>query len=266
MKSIHEVAQLSGVTVRTLQYYDSIGLLKPEEYTEAGYRQYSIDNLLTLQKILIYKELGFSLDDVKALMSNQSMNEETKLQNQKELLLEKREQLTKMIDWIDYILGGKKEVNFEAFRNTVMSNIPMKLTEEQKTFITPDSFDNIQNIWGIKSEKMGYSYKNIEEALKGKSLGDLKKDSQRSFELQRKIVDEPIRENKMNLIKKWVDFDSVTYHMSNKIAYVEAILKEYNRNSDQMMKAMDNQLGLGVTETFIKLLQEYLDMERSRTN
>ena len=62
---IKEVAQLTGVSVRTLHHYDAINLLKPDQLTEAGYRLYSDTNLLRLQQILFFKELGFPLKEIK---------------------------------------------------------------------------------------------------------------------------------------------------------------------------------------------------------
>ena len=61
MKSVNEVSKLSGVSRRTLQYYDEIGLLPPSAVKESGYRQYNDESLRRLWTILFYKELGFSL-------------------------------------------------------------------------------------------------------------------------------------------------------------------------------------------------------------
>ena len=61
--SVKEVAKLSGVSIRTLHYYDKINLLKPLNRTEAGYRYYGEQELLRLQQILFYKELDFDLSD-----------------------------------------------------------------------------------------------------------------------------------------------------------------------------------------------------------
>ena len=61
-KTVHEVAKLTGITARTLHYYDEIGLLKPSIITEAKYRQYTDDDLTRLQEILFFREVGFALD------------------------------------------------------------------------------------------------------------------------------------------------------------------------------------------------------------
>ena len=65
---VNEVSKLTGVSIRTLQYYDKIGLLHPAKYTEAGYRLYDDAALETLQQILLFRELEFSLKDIKEIM------------------------------------------------------------------------------------------------------------------------------------------------------------------------------------------------------
>ena len=63
MMIVNEVSKLTGVSIRTLQYYDTIGLLKPSKYTEAGYRLYDDPALERLQQILLFKELGFTVNN-----------------------------------------------------------------------------------------------------------------------------------------------------------------------------------------------------------
>ena len=70
MKRISQVAKLTGVSVRTLQYYDEIGLLKPTELTPSGYRLYDDDALQTLQQILFLKELDFPLKEIREILEN----------------------------------------------------------------------------------------------------------------------------------------------------------------------------------------------------
>ena len=68
MMTVNEVSKLTGVSIRTLQYYDNIGLLKPAEYTESGYRLYDDTALETLQQILLFRELEFPLKEIKTLI------------------------------------------------------------------------------------------------------------------------------------------------------------------------------------------------------
>lgn len=68
MRSISQVAKLTGISTRTLQYYDEIGLLKPSELTESGYRLYNDEALQKLQQILFFRELGFKLKEIKEIL------------------------------------------------------------------------------------------------------------------------------------------------------------------------------------------------------
>ena len=70
--SVGQVADLAGVTVRTLHHYGQIGLLEPEDRSGAGYRRYSDDDLQRLQHILFYRELGFPLDDIATILSDRA--------------------------------------------------------------------------------------------------------------------------------------------------------------------------------------------------
>jgi len=70
MKTVKQVSELTGISVRTLHYYDEIGLFRPSEVTESGYRLYDEDALETLQQILFFKELDFSLKDIKWIMTS----------------------------------------------------------------------------------------------------------------------------------------------------------------------------------------------------
>ena len=71
MMTVNEVSKLTGVSIRTLQYYDKIGLLHPAEYTEAGYRLYDDAALETLQQILLFRELEFPLKDIKKIVGTE---------------------------------------------------------------------------------------------------------------------------------------------------------------------------------------------------
>lgn len=119
---VKKVADLVGISVRTLHHYDEIGLLTPEETTEAGYRNYSDHDLETLQQILFFKELGFPLKQIKEIIDNPSFDREEALEMHRNLLLEKRSRLDKMIETVDKtILDMKGEITmshkekFEGF-------------------------------------------------------------------------------------------------------------------------------------------------------
>ena len=83
---IHEVAKLTGITIRTLHYYDEIGLLEPTKADKTKYRLYSENDLEKLQQILFYREVGFSLKEIKALLSAPVYNKREALERHLELL------------------------------------------------------------------------------------------------------------------------------------------------------------------------------------
>ena len=115
---ISEVAKLTGVTVRTLHYYDEIGLLKPDGVTEAGYRVYSDADLELLQQILFFRELDFPLEDIRRIMQNPAYDREDALRKQKELLLQKRGRLDRLIALVDSTLKGERDMSFRQFDAT----------------------------------------------------------------------------------------------------------------------------------------------------
>ncbi|KFN02536.1 MerR family transcriptional regulator [Bacillus clarus] len=125
---VKEVANLVGISVRTLHHYDEIGLLTPDETTESGYRLYSDENLETLQQILFFKELGFPLKKIKEIIMSPSFDREGALLLHKKMLIEKRARLDKVIATIDktiqYTKGEIDMTNKEKFEGFDFSHNP----------------------------------------------------------------------------------------------------------------------------------------------
>lgn len=117
MMTIHEVSKLTGVSIRTLQYYDSIGLLRPAQYTGAGYRLYDETALETLQQILLFRELEFPLKEIKQIIQSPGFDRNKALEQQIALLTLKKEHLENLIDLARGIklTGGKPTMDFSAF-------------------------------------------------------------------------------------------------------------------------------------------------------
>ena len=116
MMTVNKVSKLTGVSIRTLQYYDKIGLLHPAKYTEAGYRLYDDAALETLQQILLFRELEFPLKDIKEIISSPDFDRSKALEQQIELLKLKKEHIENLIDLAAGIKAmGVKPLTFDAF-------------------------------------------------------------------------------------------------------------------------------------------------------
>lgn len=113
---IREFADLTGVSVRTLHYYDEIGLLKPASVDKAtGYRYYDDQSLMQMQQILFYRELDFSLKDIRQILTSPNYDKRQALAQQKKLLKLKKERLERLISAVDNAMNG--EITMNAFRN-----------------------------------------------------------------------------------------------------------------------------------------------------
>lgn len=119
MMTVSEVSRLTGVSIRTLQYYDKIGLLHPSGHTEAGYRLYDDTALAALQQILLFRELEFPLKDIRQIMSQPGFDREKALTQQMELLTLKKQRLENLIDLARRMQQtGGKPMDFTAFDTT----------------------------------------------------------------------------------------------------------------------------------------------------
>ena len=134
---INEVANISGVSIRTLHYYDEIGLLSPSKDVSSNYRVYTEKDLDTLQQILFYRELKYSLRQIKQILSDDSFDIVKSLTMQKEQLLKKQKQLEQIVCLIDKTIESKNgefvmtnEEKFNAFKQNVIDQNEENYGEE----------------------------------------------------------------------------------------------------------------------------------------
>ncbi|WP_461207304.1 MerR family transcriptional regulator [Clostridium sp. DL1XJH146] len=139
MYKVKEVADVVGISVRTLHHYDKIGLLKPESINEAGYRLYSENDLIKLQQVLFFKELDFKLEDIKIILNDPKFDREGALKTHKEILIKKKQRLEEIIKSVDTTLssikGGidmSKKETFEPFDMREINDYKEKYAEEVK--------------------------------------------------------------------------------------------------------------------------------------
>ncbi len=131
MMTVHEVSKLAGVSIRTLQYYDKIGLLHPTGYTDAGYRLYDDADLERLQHILLFRELEFPLKDIKEIMNSPDFDRSKALDQQIELLTLKKEHLDNLIKFaLGIKMLGVKYMNFSAFDRSKLDEYAKQAKEQ----------------------------------------------------------------------------------------------------------------------------------------
>lgn len=123
MKTVKDVSEITGISIRTLRYYDEIGLLKPTKLTTSGYRLYDNKALEKLQEIMFFRELEIPLVDIKKIMENPNYDKEQMLLTQKKILEKKRNRLNGIIELITDVMKGVNTMSFEAFSNEEVQKI-----------------------------------------------------------------------------------------------------------------------------------------------
>lgn len=170
--TVKEVAKLSGVTIKALHYYHKIGLLQPREITDAGYRLYGEKELERLQLILFYRELDFSLVDIKKSLEDEPIRLAC-LAKQQELLFARRQRLDRLLETINesIILGKEGRV--------------MDKTEMFQGFNKEEWKEALSEQRGYLKDQFGYELPEVQEA----QVGDMNKQAMESQEFITRIKD-----------------------------------------------------------------------------
>ena len=239
MMIINEVSKLSGVSIRTLQYYDTIGLLKPRKYTESGYRLYDDTALERLQQILLFRELEFSLKEIKEILDSPNFDSTKALEQQIELLLLKKEHIENLIEFARKIKTlGVKKMDFTAFDTKKMDEYSKRAKEQ----------------WGKTAE-----YQEYEQKTKG--LTDVqKKDITNNFMLLfaefGKMKEQEVESDIVQLqVKKLQDFISEHYYKCTK--EILAGLGTMYASGGEFTENIDNYGGEGTAIFVAKAISVY---------
>lgn len=139
--TVSEIAKMAGVSLRTIRFYDAKGLLNPVAYSEAGYRYYNRESLVILQRILMLKYLGFSLQQIERMLKSGSLGAEDmnkQFSEQKRLLLEKKQHLEQLITTIETIENSGGEDRW-----TYLQHLLNLMTEEEKIV---EQYENDSNL------------------------------------------------------------------------------------------------------------------------
>ena len=163
MLTVHEVSELTGVSVRTLQHYDNIGLLHPAQRTDAGYRLYDDAALEKLQQILLFRELEFPLKEIRGIIEAPDFDKAKALDQQIELLTLKKEHVQNLIDLAKGLRKkGVRTLDFKAFDTSKMDEYAARAKAE----------------WGATPE-----YEEFEQKERGRTPGEQQEINAKMMEL-----------------------------------------------------------------------------------
>ncbi|MCQ2518242.1 MAG: MerR family transcriptional regulator [Lachnospiraceae bacterium] len=240
MMTVNEVSKLTGVSIRTLQYYDSIGLLKPTEYTESGYRLYDDAALECLQQILFFRELEFPLKEIREIVTQPDFDKKKALEQQIELLTMKKERLENLIEFARGIQnGGTLIMDFTAFDNSKLEEYSQKAKEQ----------------WGDSKEYAEYEAKTSSRTKDDEKL--LWKDFMKLFEKCGTIKDtDPKSEEAQAIIKEIQNYITQNfYKCTNEI--LASLGKMYVADGE-FKTNIDKAGGTGTAQFVSRAIEEYV--------
>ena len=239
MMTVNEVSKLTGVSIRALQYYDTIGLLKPSEYTESGYRLYDDTALERLQQILLFKELEFPLKEIKEIIDAPNFDKNKALEQQIELLTMKKEHLENLINFARGIKWlGVRKMDFSVFDTKKIDEYSKRAKEQ----------------WGKTPQ-----YKEFEEKAKNWTDEDeqgMQNDFMQIFaEFGRMKELDPAEETVQCQVKKLQDYISEHfYHCTNEI--LSCLGKMYS-GGGEFTENIDKVGGEGTADFSSKAIEIY---------
>lgn len=245
--SVKELADLVGISVRTLHHYDEINLLNPSKISEAGYRLYSEANLDRLQQILFFKELDFPLKKIKQILDDPSFNKQEALQLHKKMLMDKRNHIDQMIQTINQTTKHfKGEIN---------------MTNEEK-FIGFDFNKNeyeqeAREKWGGKT--VDKAYEKLSNMPKEERF-EKENEMNNLFRTLASVNNEeksPASEEAQQLIQNWYDFlnDNINYEYSLEV--FKGLGELYI--ADERFTKNINQFGEGLAQYMHEAINIYVE-------
>lgn len=275
MKTVKEVSQITGVSIRTLRYYDEIGLLPPTTITEAGYRLYDQRALEKLQEILFFKELELPLNEIRDMMNRPDYNKQQVLATQKHLLECKRNRLNGIIELISDVMKGVNTMSFGAFNKKEVEQIvnhtlshmnPEALAEQIKRFGGEDAYKDYLS-QGFENEKAVAElirwYGSKEKALQAvleTPADSAPTASAADTELIYRQFAQAKESNSTVLatdaVEKLADNYKAMFHLDNARNILLDLAKEYAKE-EGLATATDTQYGEGVSAFIANTIQHY---------
>lgn len=270
MNTVTDVSKLTGISVRTLHYYDNIGLCKPTMHSESGYRLYDDKALEKLQQILYFKEFDIPLKEIKSIMENPGLDRNCLLKSQREMLLLKKQRLERIINSIDDILKGDNKMDFKVFDkddiDRMYRSMEQNMTEQQKEIFIKEhgSMEAFEKHFkeNAKSEKAQKNFAKIVEWY-----GDKESAMEAAVNPNNsQIMDAYSKryENTLHKLASKMDYDINTFEVKEIVGELEFVTKQLYqlkdarafmletaqlyKNDKTFQKASDETYGQGATK------------------
>lgn len=276
MKTVKDVSEITGVSIRTLRYYDEIGLLKSTKLTEAGYRLYDNKALEKLQEIMFFRELEIPLADIKEMMENPDYDREQALSAQKTLLEHKRNRLNGIIALIADVMKGVNTMSFEAFNHEDVEKIightlgcmsKESLDKQVEKYGSMEKFREHLSSGFANEQAMadllkwyGSKEKAMEAVMQATGdPGEIKEEQEENEKIYRRFM-EAKKAGDGELAHSAVEGLAENYKKMFALDNARNILldlaKEYLQNG-KLAKATDSQFGEGCSEYVAQAIQHY---------
>lgn len=276
MKTVKDVSEITGVSIRTLRYYDEIGLLKPTKLTEAGYRLYDNKALEKLQEIMFFRELEIPLMDIKKIMDNPNYDKEQALLAQKSLLEQKRNRLNGIIELITDVMKGVNTMSFGAFNNEEvqkMVNHTLECMSKESLDMQIQKYGSMEKykehlVSGFANEQAtadllkwyGSKEKAIEAVMQATgNTEEIKQKQEENAKIYKQFMTAKEADD-MDMAHSAVELLAENYKAMFALDNARNILldlaKEYLQ-SEKLAEATDNQFGKGCSEYVAHAIQHY---------
>lgn len=276
MKTVKDVSEIAGVSIRTLRYYDDIGLLKPTELTEAGYRLYNDKALEKLQEIMFYGELEIPLSDIKIILENPFYDKKQALLTQKALLEQKRNRLNGIIELISDVVKGVNTMSFEAFskeeieaivEHTLAHMSPEGKESQIKQFGSEEKYrahlmQGFQNEKAVNDILRWYGGKEkvleaiLESDVETSNIGEQQNTNELIYQKFVKAKEQDDSVLAEEAVKELAELYKDMFKMDNSRNILLDLANEYV-SFDKMKKVTDEQYGEGTAEYIAKAIKGY---------
>lgn len=283
MKTISQVAELTGISTRTLQYYDEIELFKPTKLTKSGYRLYDDEALQKLQQILFFKELGFSLKEIHEIIQKPDYDKLKAFKKQKELLLLKRNRIDNLVQLLERLEKGEQCMSFkefdlsdyinalEGFKNNSTDDIikhwgsienfdlfiqKVKDDETEVAKLAIKQYGSIEKY----TEAMKYNLEHFSEIAEKRITTDTEKLLQQSDALYKRLTSDMGKEVSsdyiQSIVKEIIDFtckNASTVSLGKN--FWNIIIDSYS--NDYIKAITDTKYGAGASDYIVRALRHY---------